>query len=216
MLATGDSGRLLSYDTIFNVGDFYLSAITFCHTAFKGNPCIPGVFLLHKRKFTSTHQNFFRTLQAMVPSLRRSHSPIVTDQEKAIINAIAVEVPQMHHVYCWNHVVEDMCRWLREHGAPSEDVTMYMAKMSRCTWSMFATSTSEEACHILLKKHRISWDETFNAYYTNSIHKVIAERLGRWQLEKLDAYNPYSSVTTISLELIISLHRYSRTTNTNT
>ena len=191
MLAIGDSGQLLSYDTTFNLGDFYLSALIFRHTAFKGNPCIPGVFLLHERKFTSTHQNFFRTLKAMVPSLNRSQSPIVTDQEKAIINAIAAEVPQMPHVYCWNHVLQDMCRWLREHGAPSEDVTVYMEHVRQ-----LLHQPSKEAYHTLLRKHQMSWDETFNAYYTNSIHKVIAERLGRWQLEKLDTYNPYSGVTT--------------------
>ena len=42
--------QLLSYDTAFQLGDFYVSPLIFRHTVFKERPCIPAMFLIHERK----------------------------------------------------------------------------------------------------------------------------------------------------------------------
>jgi len=43
--------ELLSYDTTFQLGDFYVSVLCFRHTLFKEAPVIPAAFLVHERKF---------------------------------------------------------------------------------------------------------------------------------------------------------------------
>ena len=47
-LVLGDGGidQLLSYDTTFTMGDFYVSILIFRHTFFIKNPCIPALFLI--------------------------------------------------------------------------------------------------------------------------------------------------------------------------
>ncbi len=79
--------QLLSYDTTFQLGDFYVSPLIFL---FQENPCIP---LIHERKFTETHQEMWRECCKQVPSLRTTEFPIVTDKEKSITNAITRELP---------------------------------------------------------------------------------------------------------------------------
>ena len=48
--------QLLSYDTTFQLGDFYVSTLLFRHVIFKESPVIPALFLIHERKFQSVHE----------------------------------------------------------------------------------------------------------------------------------------------------------------
>ncbi len=48
----------LSYDTTFNLGDCYVSAIVFKHILFKETPLVPVAFVIHDRKFGSVHEHF--------------------------------------------------------------------------------------------------------------------------------------------------------------
>ena len=40
------------------------------------------------------------------------------------------------------------------------------------------------------------WSKPFVEYYNNEIHPDVCNSIGRWILEKLHVYNPYSGVTT--------------------
>ena len=48
--------QLLSYDTTFQLGDFYISVLSFHHTLFKEAPTILAAFLLNERKFEEHHK----------------------------------------------------------------------------------------------------------------------------------------------------------------
>ena len=61
--------QLLSYDTTFKLGDFYVSTLLFRHVIFKESPVIPALFLIHERRFQSTHEIFFQIAIKKVPSL---------------------------------------------------------------------------------------------------------------------------------------------------
>ena len=50
----------LHYDTVFNIGDFYLSTVTFRHMLFKKNPVMPFAFFIHSRKFHDNHVDFLK------------------------------------------------------------------------------------------------------------------------------------------------------------
>lgn len=78
--------QLLSYDTTFQLGDFYLSPLLFRHTLFTTSPVIPALFLIHERKFQSTHEAFMECLANLVPSLKsgKTITPLVTDEEVGI------------------------------------------------------------------------------------------------------------------------------------
>jgi len=95
--------QLLSYDT-FQLGDFYVSPLLFRHTLFKELHCVPAMFLLHERKFADTHRDLFKECVKQIPSLKKVKCPLVTDREKAILNAAASEVPNLPVLHCWNHI----------------------------------------------------------------------------------------------------------------
>ena len=124
VLLLGSNEQLLSYDTMFQLGDFYVSPLLFWHTLFKENPCIPAMFLLHECKFTDMHKKLKQCVKN-IPAFNKANYPLVTDRKQAITNAIKTEAPNLTLLYCWNHVFGDMRCWLHNCGVPSADISMY-------------------------------------------------------------------------------------------
>ena len=104
LLIDSASPQPLSYDTTFQLGDFYVSTLLFRHVIFKESPVTPALFLIHERKFQSVHETFFRVAVEKVPSLAKEVYPIVTDEEKAINGAIASILSSARRLRCWNHI----------------------------------------------------------------------------------------------------------------
>ena len=59
VLQLNEVGQLLSYDTTFNLGDFYVSLLVFRNVIFCEYPCIPVAFLTHENKRKDTHKIFY-------------------------------------------------------------------------------------------------------------------------------------------------------------
>ena len=66
-----DSPQLISYDTTFKLGDFYVSVLAFRHTLFTECPVIPAAFLIHERKFRECHKKFFIECIKHIPTLQK-------------------------------------------------------------------------------------------------------------------------------------------------
>ena len=66
LLLNSPSAQLLSYDTTFQLGDFYVSVLCFRHTLFKEAPVIPAAFLVHERKFEEHHKELFSVCTKIV------------------------------------------------------------------------------------------------------------------------------------------------------
>lgn len=190
VLKLDGSPQLLSYDTTFCLGDFYVSPLVFRHTVFLEKPCIPVMFLLHERKFKETHQEMFRECAKNIPSLKKSRVPLVTDREQAIVDAVNSELPEISLVHCWNHLFRDIRLWLVKHGAPSSDKAVYTDDVSK-----LFQAESEDQYEQLLDRFRQDWDSSFEQYYLKHIHPDVQNSVGRWVLENLRVYNPYSGVT---------------------
>ena len=146
---------------------------------------------MHERTFTATHKIFFDELKRNIPSLNAGSVTIVTDQEKAIVNAISSELPQTNVVHCWNHILKDVCRWLRGHGAASDDITIYMERIRH-----LLRQPTLEKYETEMTTHKALWDDTFYKYWIQTFHRLVPKNLGRWVLEELGIYNQYSGVTT--------------------
>jgi hypothetical protein len=181
--------QVLSYDTTFQLGNFYLSFALYRATRFKGEPCVPALFLLHERKFASTHMTFFRHLKEVIP--RKCRVGIVTDRERAITTAISAEVPTLHQVFCWNHIYADVRNWLLKHGAPISDISIITSHL-RTLFNQPSQQDYEEK----LSEMSGVWDDLFREYYLQHIHKEVDTGIGRWRLEQLGLYTADSGVTT--------------------
>lgn len=88
LLLSSPSSQLISYDTTFQLGDFYVSVFAFRHTLFIESPVIPAAFLVHERKFQQCHEQLFEEIFKHVRTLKQTKHPLVTDEEKGIVNAI--------------------------------------------------------------------------------------------------------------------------------
>jgi hypothetical protein len=77
----------LFYDTMFKLGDFYVSILSYEETEFVKKPTIPLMFMLHERKNLETHNTFWREVANRFPGLAKAKNAfIVTDEEAAIIS----------------------------------------------------------------------------------------------------------------------------------
>ena len=63
LLEVNDKKTLFSYDTTFNIGDFYMTPLICRHPLLKNDPAFPCAFLFHETKTTETHKCFFKYIQ---------------------------------------------------------------------------------------------------------------------------------------------------------
>lgn len=167
------SPQIMSYDTTFQLGDFYISVFAFRHTLFKESPVIPAAFLVHERKFQECHKELLNELLKHAPSLNQSKYPIVTDEEKGIVNAVVAKLPTVTRLRCWNHITRDVKRWLRSHAAPSQDVLEY----TKYVQQIFHQRTLVEY-QTQLDEMQKKWSAPFYEYFLENIHAQITS-IGR-------------------------------------
>ena len=189
LLLDSPSCQLLSYDTTFQLGDFYISVLSFRHTLFTKSPVMPAAFLIHERKLHTYHKEFFDVCTKLSTSLKNTTFPIVTDEEKAFVSAIAAILPKAPHLRCWNHILRDIRRWLHGHGATSTDTSVYIMDVL----NLFH-QPKQEAYKEKLEEMTAKWSSPFYEYYMDQIEPDISS-VARWAIEPMGVYNPYSGVT---------------------
>ena len=184
-----------SYDTTFNIGDFYVTPLVFRHIMFERSPCIPLAFMIHQRKYQSLHEDFFRILTRFIPNLKKSSFAIVTDREKGIINSITEVLPNVNLVLCWNHIKRDLRQWLRSHGASTQDLTVYMKDLD----TLLNSDSKEEfdSSYISISS---KWSDPLLAYFEKNLKRDIECHAGKWLLVQLSLYTPHSGITNNSSE----------------
>ena len=173
-----EPGQLMSYDTTFQLGNFYLSFVIYRAMIFREEPCIPALFLLHERKFSATHCTFFNELKKKVP--KGCTVAIVTDRERAIGTAISEELPKIPQVFCWNHILQDVRRWLLAHGAPRREIAVIVNDLR-----LLFNQPSQEEYQRKFGEVSGTWDKLFLEYYVKSIHPEVDRGIGRWRLESV-------------------------------
>ena len=125
------------------------------------------------------------------------------DRERAITSAINSVLPEIPNLSCWNHIFQDVRRWLTARGAPQSECTLYIGHL----WQLFSQPSLEEYKATLQQLRGVwcvvcgVWDGVFNEYYTRHIHPDVDQHVERWQLESLGVYT-YSGVTTNMSESI--------------
>ena len=72
-----------------------MSVLCFRRVLFKESPVIPAAMLLHKRKFEEYDKEFLSTCKKLVQSLKSATCPLVTDEERSIVNAVGEVLPQI-------------------------------------------------------------------------------------------------------------------------
>ena len=188
-----DEPVLLSYDTTFNVGDYFVSVLVFRHVLFKNGVTIPAAFLIHDRKNQRTHDDFFRILSDEVPNLKKGQHVIVTDRERVFTNAINKYLPNLKQVFCWNHLRRDLRYWLRSTRSKSRNVD----DVGTCSKQLFELMQCESlvAFEELEGEFKADWSPELVEYFDTKLRSDILGHSCRWLLEEFNVYDPYSGVT---------------------
>ncbi len=92
---------MFTYDTTFDIGDFYVSFLTTKVTYIEGEPLVIGPMMIHTSKTEEAHVKFFQKVKVF--GLDIVH--IGTDSELAIVNAIEKVFPNAAHVVCFRHFI---------------------------------------------------------------------------------------------------------------
>lgn len=97
------------YDTTFQLGQYYVSILSFRHPLFVERPVIPCAFLLHQRKFSFYHREFLWLVTEECTNLSKCEFAFITDRE---FTDFPKEIfPRARHYYCWNHLKRDVRFW---------------------------------------------------------------------------------------------------------
>ena len=96
---------ILYYDTTFNMGDFYVSALLYRHSVFEGSLVIPLLMLIHERRTTESHELLFKWFVRLTAVKAIS---CMVDREKSTTNAVTAVMPTATIVYYWNLIVGDI------------------------------------------------------------------------------------------------------------
>ena len=185
----GQQPQLVSYDTTYNLGDFYVSPLLFRHTLFEGAPVMPVAFLIHEKRTQFAHEVFMDFIAKEAPEI--AGAPFVTDGEENIITAIKKRLPQVRQLRCWNHLQSGARHWLRKHGASSSECSVYVQDLKQ----LLMSPTEKDYRHLYGTLSQ-KWSQAFVEYYNHHIDPEVTASAGRWILEPLGIYNGYSGVTT--------------------
>jgi hypothetical protein len=187
-----ENQQLLSYDTTFKLGDFYLSVVLFRYTVFKTSPVVPALFLIHERKFQSVHEQVMKCLAKAVPNLVKGKIkvPFVTDEEEGISNAIEKHLPNVIRLRCWNHTVNSIKVGLKKHGANNSEIPAYVSHLRELLNEDNVHDYDAKLC--VLSK---TWSKAYYDYFHCNIHPQVNVSLGKWVLEPLNLYHPFSGIT---------------------
>ena len=169
VLKLGSSSHLMSYDTTFKLGDFYVSPLVFRNAIFKKSPVMPAIFMLHERKLKSTHNELMSSTARELPCLvsGKNMVPKVTNEEKGF-EAIEQHLPKIRRFFCWNHIINSAKRWLNSHGESASEVPVYISNLR----DLFHQETEKD---YLLSLHEIElkWSQAFLHYYMSELHSKV-------------------------------------------
>ena len=85
-------------------------------------------------------------------------------------------------------------RWLRSHGAPAQDVAVYLSDLR----DLFHLPLEEEYC-LKLDQMASRWSAPFYEYYSHNIHPDI-HAIARWAIEPNGVHDPFSGGTSNQAE----------------
>lgn len=186
--------QLLSYDTTFNVGDFYLSTIVMRNVTLIGNPIFPVAFLLHERKFKAYHSEFLCHLLNCLDGNRITSIPFVTDRERGIAEALQTYFPKIPHIYCTNHILRDVDAWIRKHGGKKDDLKVLKDNITQLIDSG-SLSVFDSLYHLFRRK----WSKEFRNYFDKQLKDCISKYSAKFVTSKFAAFvNDQNATNNIS------------------
>mgnify|MGYP007123528172 CR=1 FL=1 len=174
----GGRRQEVSYDTQFELGDFYVSTLTVKDIRLENretgkNPIVAGFTVLHDRKFQADHETAFRRITELVPELKTQKFVATCDGE--FRGLLKSTFKKAFVANCEIHIWKDIARWVGKHGGTKAQVEFYKDQyrdLVRCK----TRSEYDQLYDALSPLWTLSG---FKKYFDNYIGKNI-DGSGRW------------------------------------
>ena len=194
----------LHYDTVFNMGDFYLSTLLFRHSVFKSCPVVPVAFLVHTRRFIDDHTRFMEAIRQSSPFLASKKIIIVTDREFDFSSVF----PLSQYAFCWNHLERDLHFYLKQKANCTALEISYFANVFK---QLMQESTEIEfnRCWSSYKdKDAFICNKTVCNYFETKLLPAFKYNSSIWVLKSAGISQPENGITNNSSESMNAvLHR---------
>lgn len=179
LLKVSTAPPTLHYDTLFNVGDYYLSMLCFRHGLFMGNPIVPVAFFVHSRRYHCDHIDFLSSITDTVSSLLVKQVNIVTDREFQFNSVF----PIGNQLFCWIHLENDLLWYLKNNcNATPEELSYYVN-----SWRELVFNDSEVEFDRELERlentDRFLSNQKICAYFTNNLIPSFKAHAAIWKLK---------------------------------
>ena len=180
--------QLLSYDTTFSMGDFYVSALLFKYGILEESPVVPALFLIHERKFQSHHQHLFEILRRYCKTNLKNVA-LATDMEMGILNAAEAETT-LKVVGCWRHLKKDIERYIHENEGKRQDALEFIDNVYE-----ILRAKSQNDIEKLTHDMKTTWNPQLKHYFEKQIEPKI-EKFASPYVSKYTKFDKFSGVTT--------------------
>ena len=191
LMRLSSSSVTLHYDTVFNMGDFYLSTLLFRHSVFKGQPVVPFAFLVHTRRFIDDHVRFMESIRQSFPCLASKKMVIVTDREFDFSSVF----PLAQHVYCWNHLERDLHFYLKQKANCTGHEISYFANVFK-ELMQEPTEVEFNRCWSKYKdKDAFQSNKTVCNYFETKLLPAFKHNSSVWVLKSAGISHPENGIT---------------------
>ncbi|XP_075440434.1 uncharacterized protein LOC142485236 [Ascaphus truei] len=187
--------QLLSYDTTFQLGDFYLSVLVQRNTILENDPIYPVGFMLHERKCTIYHERFLQEVLGRLGmnSNKYKNIPIIVDREKAIVKALKKNFSHLSIAFCQVHMLRDVEFWIRKQKGGNDDV-----KVLKDHVEQLIDSPSPAEFNNRHENFSKALSESFKHYFEIHLKHDIQCHLVSYITQKFPAFEGKSATNNIS------------------
>jgi len=179
---------MLHYDTVFNMGDFYLLTLLFKHSFFKGHPVVPSAYFVHTRRFSGDHTRFMEAIRLSYPFLASKKIVFVSDREFDISSVF----PLSQHVFCWNHLERDLHK--QKANCTGSEISyfsnVFKQLMQESTEVKFNRCWSSYKDKVLFQSNK-----TVCNYFEAKLLPVFKHNSSIWVLKSAGIFNPENGIT---------------------
>ena len=182
---------MLHYDTVFNIGDFYLSTLLFRQYMFKRHPMVPIGFFIHSRRFHEDHQCFLEAVRRALPTINSKKIIIVTDREFTFSDIF----PLGYHLFCWNHLKRDLQFYLRNKANCTATDVNYFANAFQDLMTEPTETEFDQAWTTLKREKKFHANHLILNYFESKLLPAFKMHSSIWVLKSAGVLNPHNGVT---------------------
>ena len=173
----GSGEQCVSYDTQFNLGDYYASTLTVRDPRMESKqtgtiPVVPAFLVIHDRKFAWDHNLALSVITMYVPELKRKRFIGSSDDE--FTKPMVVNLPNAIIVKDENHLLQKIGRAIERRGG-----NLRARNFMKDEFRQLIRCTSRAMYEKVVKLRKEKWEPKFRSYMERYILPEI-DRSALW------------------------------------